>query len=274
MQLITRTRVVIAAIAVVTAACGASPTLPLEDPDEGVEDVETKPTAAPEVGPLAGSHWVATEIDGQAIAPDVDFAVAFESVDQVSGIAGCNRFFGAYSTDGDAIAFGHLGATQMMCPPEQMELEQRFLDLLARAERFERRAGELVLSTGEPVQKLTLTRAEPSPLVTGAVLYRERIALPPEARLTVRLVDMENMAVLGEQVVHPTGQVPIPFEIAYDPAQVEAERSYAVQATIDAGGEEMFASPRPVPVITGGYPVHDVEVLVERVEPPPEPAQP
>ena len=71
---------------------------------------------------------------------------------------------------------------------------------------------------------------------------------------------------LGEQVVTPTGQVPIPFEISYDPAQIDERMSYAVQARIEVGGQLMFISTQAYPVITRGNPSRDLEILVERAD--------
>src|SRR5690606_17282479 len=54
--------------------------------------------------------------------------------------------------------------------------------------------------------------------VSGTATYRERIALPDNAALTVRLLDVTRAgdapAFLGETVVSPAGQVPIAFRIA------------------------------------------------------------
>ena len=219
---------------------------------------------------LARTEWVVTEIQGDPVASEVRSTMAFDDEGKVTGSAGCNRYFGAYSVDGDSISFGHLAATQMMCPPEQMEQESRFLEVLGRAERFEESGGALVLSFADGGETMVLSRVEPSPLVTGSVLYRERIALPPEATLTVRLVDVSRMdapaVLLGEQVVTPTGQVPIPFEISYDPAQIDERMSYAVQARIEVGGQLMFISTQAYPVITRGNPSRDLEILVERAD--------
>ena len=50
------------------------------------------------------------------------------------------------------------------------------------------------------------------------MVYRERIALPPNAVLSVQLADVSladaPAAILGEQKIDPAGQVPIKFEIS------------------------------------------------------------
>ena len=61
--------------------------------------------------------------------------------------------------------------------------------------------------------------------ITGEVIYRERIALPPNAVLTVELADVSladaPAAVIAKQKIDPAGQVPIKFEIEVDPAVVQ-----------------------------------------------------
>jgi putative lipoprotein len=72
--------------------------------------------------------------------------------------------------------------------------------------------------------------------ISGEVFYRERIALPPNAVLTVRLSDVSLAdapeAVIAEQKIDPAGQVPIKFEIKLDPAVVRPNVNYALQARI------------------------------------------
>jgi putative lipoprotein len=102
--------------------------------------------------------------------------------------------------------------------------------------------------------------------VTGTVTYRERVALPPTAAITVQLVDVSRAdapaIMLGEQVTQAAGkQVPFAFEIAFDPAKIEASHSYAVQARIEEDGELRFISDRHYAVITRGAPTRVDMVL-------------
>jgi putative lipoprotein len=80
--------------------------------------------------------------------------------------------------------------------------------------------------------------------ITGEVLYRERIALPPNAILTVRLSDVSLAdapeTVVAEQKIDPAGQVPIKFELKVDPAVVQPNVNYALQARITVDDRLMF----------------------------------
>ena len=77
--------------------------------------------------------------------------------------------------------------------------------------------------------------------IAGEVFYRERIALPPNAVLTVRLMDVSladaPASIIAEQKIDPAGQVPIKFEVKLNPAVVRPNASYALQAriTVDDG---------------------------------------
>ena len=97
-------------------------------------------------------------------------------------------------------------------------------------------------------------------VVTGTATYRERIALPPDAVLEVALEELSGdgaaVRVLGTARVEPAGQVPIAFEIPYDPAKTDPGRIYSVHARISAGGELLFATDRLNSVITRGRGTH------------------
>ena len=97
----------------------------------------------------------------------------------------------------------------------------------------------------------------------------ERIALPPDASLEVKLVDISKQDVpaetIAEQKITNPGQVPIPFELWYDPDKIDPRMTYAVQARIEQGGKLLFISTRVFPVITRGNSTH-VEVKVDPVK--------
>jgi uncharacterized lipoprotein YbaY/heat shock protein HslJ len=124
--------------------------------------------------------------------------------------------------------------------------------------------------------------------VTGDVFYRERIALPEDAVLTVQIRDVSRAdapaKVVGEQIIKNPGQVPIPYEVDYDEGAIDDRYTYSIYARIEDGqGNLLFTTTQSYPVITRGNPTQNVEVLVERVagtapepepQPTPEPAEP
>ena len=78
----------------------------------------------------------------------------------------------------------------------------------------------------------------------GEVFYLQRIALPPGTTLSVSLQDVSladaPATVLDEQSGPVKGQVPLPFHLSYDPAQVKPGHRYAVSARIEVDGQLMF----------------------------------
>ncbi|MFN2160893.1 MAG: YbaY family lipoprotein [Candidatus Promineifilaceae bacterium] len=103
--------------------------------------------------------------------------------------------------------------------------------------------------------------------VTGSVTYEQAVLLPPETTITVQIQDISRpgstAAVLGEQVITVGAQfVPIPYEVSYDPAQIDEEAIYSMRARIeDANGDLLFTNDKAIPVITRGYPTSDVEIM-------------
>ena len=264
MKFASRSLVVVAGMFLVFG-CGQAP----EPETQKIVEINAE-VAIPTVE-LEGSAWQAVSITGQPTVEGVVSTIAFEAEGKVGGNAGCNQYFGSWGVDGDAISFGHMGATQMMCvKPEVMEQESRFLEALGNAERFAVDDGMLVIfSTGIEVP----TRLAPAPqksVVSGAVFYRERIALPPDATISVKLVDVSRAdapaVVLAEQEIVPEGSVPVAFELEYDAEKVDERMSYAIQARIESGGELMFTTTEMIPVITRDAPTEDVQVLVQRVQ--------
>ncbi len=80
--------------------------------------------------------------------------------------------------------------------------------------------------------------------IKGEVVYRERIALPPNALVTVQLADMSladaPVAIVAEQKITPTGQVPISFELKFDSSAIQEGNRYALQARITVDDRLMF----------------------------------
>jgi len=81
--------------------------------------------------------------------------------------------------------------------------------------------------------------------VAGEVVYRERIALPPDALLVVELADVSLVdapIVIAKRRIAPAGNVPIKFEIGFDPKAIQQGRTYALQARITVGERLMFTT--------------------------------
>ncbi len=85
---------------------------------------------------------------------------------QVSGNATCNRFFGSYSLEGDALMIQPGGSTLMACPDEFMTQEQTFMGALEQVESYAIANDTLQLRNAEGNVLLTFHKAV-SPALTG-----------------------------------------------------------------------------------------------------------
>jgi len=105
--------------------------------------------------------------------------------------------------------------------------------------------------------------------VTGTVTYRERMTLPPDAAIDVRLEDTSVQdapaKLIGESIFAAQGQqVPIPFQVSFNTADVNPAHIYQLRANITINGTETFASTSAYPVITHGAPM-SANVVLQRV---------
>ncbi len=122
---------------------------------------------------------------------------------------------------------------------------------------------------------LLLTTVQPMAedrTLTGTVTYRERIALPPDARVEVELLDVSRAdapaLAIAETGFVPETQVPIAFSLDYDSREIDARHSYALRARILRGDEVLFRTVQHHGVLTRGE--NSTEIMLERAAVPPE----
>ena len=112
--------------------------------------------------------------------------------------------------------------------------------------------------------------AEPSlePTIRGTVSYRERMALTPQAELEVRLLELPSSGgpapVIGLIRIQNPGQVPITFQIPFDPQQMDPEARHAIQADIRDQGRTLFTTPHPIVVLQAQH-NRPVDLVLHRV---------
>lgn len=88
--------------------------------------------------------WRVFEIAGQPVSAEVTLEIAG---DRVSGRAACNRYFGSYAEG----RFGQMGSTRMACDEGLMQIESRFLGLLAEVDGVDIDKGEFRLLRGDEI---------------------------------------------------------------------------------------------------------------------------
>ena len=102
--------------------------------------------AANSEDPLAGTSWDLLFYRKTTILEGTSITANFENGED-NGSAGCNSYFGTYQIEGQNIAFGQIGMTEMFCmePEGIMEQETFFLNALSEAHRYEIADGRLTI---------------------------------------------------------------------------------------------------------------------------------
>ncbi len=102
-------------------------------------------------------------------------------------------------------------------------------------------------------------------VIRGNVTYRQRISLGPNSEIAVKLVDSADSngpAVAETTVSTGNRQVPIPFELRYEPRDINRQRNYELQAVIRTAGKVVFKTEAGVPVSLRGNQQDSVELVV------------
>lgn len=89
--------------------------------------------------------------------------------------------------------------------------------------------------------------------LSGTVTYRARVALPPDAVATVRLLDDAGGTLAETRVAAAGRQVPLPFTLRLGRARIVGSAHYRLDAQIrDGGGRVLFETSPPLPVFERG----------------------
>ena len=97
--------------------------------------------------------------------------------------------------------------------------------------------------------------AENTQVISGTVSYRERIALPENAVVTVTLEDISladapSTVIATQEFTADGKQVPFAFELSYDNNKIKANHRYNMRATIHVDGKLRFTTDTIKSVIT------------------------
>jgi heat shock protein HslJ/LysM repeat protein len=222
---------------------------------------------------LPGSAWAVRGYNNGkggvvSVIIGTEMNATFGADGQIAGSSGCNNYSAGYKTDGNNIAIGPAIVTQMFCeqPEGVMDQEQQYLAALETAAVYTIEGGRLQLRTAEGSLAIDFVAA-----VTGQVTYLVRSALPDDAMMQVQLQDTSladvPAKVVGEFVMPTQGrQVPLPFEVTYNPADIIPNHTYSLNVRItDGAGNLLFINTQAYNVLTQDNPTFGVEVVVDPV---------
>lgn len=138
---------------------------------------------------LESSQWQVASIASEGgdltdPLPETTITLRFAQA-EVTGNAGCNNYFGQWSTEDDAIQVGPLGSTKRACLPSTDDQESRYLSLLQNAARFETDGSQLTLRNDAGEATLVYDAVEPAQLASTSW---EAIAVNDGAEAVVGLV--------------------------------------------------------------------------------------
>lgn len=107
--------------------------------------------------------------------------------------------------------------------------------------------------------------------VSGTAAYRQRIAMPPEAVLTVSLEDVSRAdtgATILAESKQASGerQVPLEFALQVPNSKINPGSDYTLRARIDVGGQMRYTTTRSYPVLTRGA-KNKADLLLDAVRP-------
>ncbi|MEQ5803013.1 YbaY family lipoprotein [uncultured Halomonas sp.] len=93
-------------------------------------------------------------------------------------------------------------------------------------------------------------------VISGDVWYRERIALPPGAELTVTLEDQSRADAPATILTDYTHTVdgtppPYPFRLVFNPAVIDERMTYGLRARIEHNGDLLFISTQHIDPFAG-----------------------
>ncbi|MBE2223256.1 MAG: META domain-containing protein [Anaerolineae bacterium] len=111
---------------------------------------------AKEPSDLAAISWLVISYNNgreAAVSPilGTELTLEFEDDGNITGSAGCNRYFGPYTSSGETIQIGPLATTRALCPEPAgvMEQEQEFLAALQSAATYTIQNDKLDMRTAE-----------------------------------------------------------------------------------------------------------------------------
>jgi len=222
----------------------------------------------------AGSDLVGTVWQWQESAPDdpSKYTLEFLADGALLVQADCNRGRGTYRLVGKLLLLESIVTTLMGCPPGS--LDTKFLEQVNSVDGYRREGANLVLTLRVAPGLANFAPAaatgdmQPGGVLTGTVIYLQRVALLPGSVISVQLQDVSKQdvaaSVIASQTITTTGEnVPIPFELAYDPAGIDARFTYALSVRITVDGQLRWINTERYAVLTNGAPSTNVQVRVQ-----------
>jgi heat shock protein HslJ len=166
-------------------------------------DQPAQPAEPGQASDLSGTQWsLISYLDPEGstvgVIPDTEVTAEF-TADQVSGTAGCNRYFGGYQVDGNKLTVDSaIGQTEMFCgsPDGVMKQEQDYLAALSSAATYQIAGDQLQIANAEGATILTYGVLESAPVTATTWLMTSYNN--GKGGVVSALADTDVTAVFGE----------------------------------------------------------------------------
>jgi heat shock protein HslJ len=121
-------------------------------------------TVPPAPEPLVGTNWTLESFHTadavSSVIAGTTITAVFGDDGQVSGSAGCNRYFAQYNVTGTLLSIGPAGSTKMACgTPGVMQQESTYLSLLGQTKTFTIKGDRLTLADVKGTPILTFAKS-------------------------------------------------------------------------------------------------------------------
>jgi hypothetical protein len=169
-----------------------------------------------------------------------------------NGTSGCNTYSASVQYSGSSLAFNNIAYGRKACsaPAGVMQQESSYLNALSLVRSFRLDQGQLLL-LDQSGQLILGYQAG----VIGRIYGPEGAVIPPGSQVLTAITNSSTGTVLGKQPQANFSVFPIPFAVAYNPAEVDPNQPYSIQIIItDASGNTLFINHQAYPVITQGNP--------------------
>lgn len=127
----------------------------------------------------------------------------------------------------------------------------------------------LMLAAAAVAASSVVACASRSYAVSGTVSYRERLILPADSVIVVRLEDVTRgqayPSVVSEQRIVPNSAAVTSFALPYQYGTIDPNATYVVNAWIEQGGRVLFRNNKVYQVLTKTAPSSNIHVELEQV---------
>lgn len=198
---------------------------------------------------FTAKEWRLERIGDAPVIDASQTTIFFGRDGKVHGNGGCNAYSGIWKEANGELEVGQLASTLRICAAEALNRQEmlffRSLGKVRSAE-VDPRTGALVLTTADDVGPMLFHEVRHESTAQGSLIYRERIALGPQAVAVVRILDVSRADApavpVAEQTIRNPGQVPIRFAVEYDPEDIRPGHTYVVRAEIRDRGRLLFTT--------------------------------